>query len=98
MTRANPAKEWFQRVILGRYWLCFIVMGISFFGFGIGTLNLIYVFQANAQLLVTHGLQALWDGGLQQLVEILATGYASLFAYIVFKACEYHLAHGLTAK
>ena len=92
----NAAKAWFQRVVLRRYGLCFIVMGLSFFGFGIGTLNLIYVFQANAGLLLTHGWQALWDGGLVQLIEILVTGYASLLAYIVFKACEYRLAHGLT--
>lgn len=96
MRMGKAIKAWFQQVILSRFWLCFLVMGISFFGFGIGTLNLIHVFQANAQLLLAHGWQALWDGGFQQLVEILATGYASLLAYIVFKACEYRLAHGLT--
>ncbi|MES2948922.1 MAG: hypothetical protein V4858_10320 [Pseudomonadota bacterium] len=93
---APRIKAWFQRVILRPYWLCFIVMGLSFFGFGLGTLNLIYVFKANADLLVTHGWMALMDGGLLQLFEILLTGYASLLAYIVFKACEYRLAHGLT--
>jgi hypothetical protein len=96
MNPRNPLKAWFQRVVLRRYGLCFITMGISFFGFGIGTLNLIHTFQANAELLLTHGTQALWDGGLMQLVEILLTGYASLLAYFVFKACEYRLAHGLT--
>ena len=89
-------KIWFQRVVLHRVWLCFIVMGLSFFAFGLGTLNLVYVFQANAQLLLAHGWQAMADGGLLQLVEILLTGYTSLGAYIVFKACEYRLAHGLT--
>jgi hypothetical protein len=89
-------KIWFQNVVLRRVWLCFVVMGLSFFAFGAGTLNLIYVFQANANLLLTHGWQAMMDGGLQQLVEIFLTGYASLGAYIVFKACEHRLAHGLT--
>jgi len=93
---APAVKAWFQRVILRRYWLCFLVMGLSFFAFGLGTLNLIYVFKANADLLFTHGWMALMDGGLAQLFEILFTGYASLLAYIVFKACEYRLAHGLT--
>lgn len=93
---ASRAKAWFQRTILSRYWLCFMVMGLSFFAFGLGTLNLIYVFKANADLLLTHGWIALMDGGLVQLAEILVTGYASLLAYIVFKACEYRLAHGLT--
>jgi hypothetical protein len=96
MTATHSVKAWFQRTVLQRYWLCFVVMGLSFLGFGIGTLNLIYVFQANANLLITHGWQVLWDGGLLQLLEILVTGYVSLLAYIVFKACEYRLAHGLT--
>jgi hypothetical protein len=95
MAARNPLKAWFHRCVLRRYGLCFIAMGISFFAFGIGTLNLIHTFQANAELLLTHGAQALWDGGLMQLVEILITGYASLLAYIVFKACEYRLVHGL---
>ena len=94
--RPHPSlKAWFQRVILRRYWLCFVVMGLCFLAFGLGTLNLVYVLQANAHLLVEHGWQAVMDGGLVQLLEILITGYASLFAYIVFKACECHLAHGL---
>ena len=36
------------------------------------------------------------DGGLQQLLEVLATGYLSLAAYVVFKACEHHLVQALT--
>ena len=34
-----------------------------------------------------------WTGA---TAEILTTGYANLMAYIVFKACEYRLEHGLT--
>ena len=96
MQMTSTTKAWFQRVILRRYWLCFLVMGLSFFAFGLGSLNLIYIFKANADLLFNHGWMALMDGGLAQLLEILFTGYASLVAYIVFKACEYRLAHGLT--
>ena len=89
-------KTWFQRHVLHCAGRCFAVMGLSFFAFGLGTLNLIYVTQANAHLLLEHGWQAALDGGLWQLAEIVFTGYASLVAYIVFKACEYRLAHGLT--
>lgn len=89
-------KAWFQRVILRPYWVCFLVMGLSFLAFGLGTLNLIFVLKANAELLVTHGWIALVDGGLEQLLEILLTGYASLMAYVVFKACEIRLTRGLT--
>ncbi len=41
------------------------------------------------------------DGAARQLVELLVTGYVSMVAYIVFKACEYNLVRDLvdpTAK
>ena len=88
-------KRWFQRVVLGRLWLTFLVMGLAFFAFGVGSLNLFYLLQANATLLLEHGWLAVMEGGLRQLAELLATGYVSLAAYTVFKACEYRLAHWL---
>ena len=33
------------------------------------------------------------DGALRQLVELMVTGYVSMVAYLVFKACEYKLVH-----
>jgi hypothetical protein len=77
--------------VLGRRWLAFLVMGLAFFGFGLGTFNLFMLLKANADLLTVHGLQAVRDGGLQQLAELLLTGYASMACYVVFKACEYSL-------
>ena len=88
-------KRWFQAVVLGRLWLTFAVMGLAFFGFGIGTLNLFYLLQANGALLFDHGWAAVMEGGLVQLAELLVTGYAAMAAYTVFKACEYRLAHWL---
>lgn len=88
-------KQWFHRVVLARRWLTFIVLGLSFFLFGAGSLNLFFLARANAELLLAHGLQALMDGAAQQLLEILASGYASMAAYVVFKACEYRLVHWL---
>lgn len=96
MLKFTSPKAWFQRVVLKRYWLCFIVTGLSFFAFGLGTLNLVYVLQANARFLMENGWLAVLDGGLLQLAEILMTGYASLFAYLIFKACEHALVHRLT--
>ena len=90
-----PPKRWLQRHIFPRRWLTFLVMGLSFFIFGAGTLNLFYVFQANVDLLSNYGWDAVMEGGLLQLVQIIATGYASLIAYVVFKACEYQLTHWL---
>ena len=89
-------SRWFRRVVLGRLWLSFLVMGLAFFGFGFGTLNLFYLFQANAELFLQHGWLAVMEGGLLQLAELLLTGYLSLASYAVFKACEYRLTHWLT--
>jgi hypothetical protein len=86
-------KTWFHRLVLKRRWSTFLVMGLAFFAFGAGSLNLFYLLKANAGLLAEHGWQALMDGGLQQLLELLVTGYLSLAAYVVFKACEYSLVH-----
>jgi hypothetical protein len=93
--RAIVVNRWFHRVVLQRRWLTFIVMGLAFLGFGVGTLNLIYMAQANLRLLVDFGWQAVRDGGGQQLFEVLLTGYLSMAAYLVFKACEYRLVHWL---
>jgi hypothetical protein len=88
-------KRWFQRVVLGRLWLTFVVMGLAFFAFGVGTLNLFYLLQANAALLLSHGWLAAMEGGVLQLAELLLTGYLSMAAYTVFKACEHRLVHWL---
>jgi hypothetical protein len=84
-------KRRFRRIVLARRWVAFLVMGLTFFGFGLGTLNLFMLLKANADLLTMHGWQAVGDGGLRQLVELVATGYASMACYLVFKACEYSL-------
>lgn len=88
-------KDWFHRVVLSRRWLTFVVLGLSFTAFGAGTLNLYVLLKANLALLVEHGWMAAMDGGAQQLVELLISGYASMAAYVIFKACEYRLVHWL---
>ena len=90
-------RRWFHRTVLGRRWLAFATMGLAFIGFGVGTLNLFMLFKANAELFQTYGgRQAIMDGGLQQLIELLLTGYASLGCYLVFKSCEYTLVRHLS--
>ena len=91
-------KRWFHRLVLSRRWATFVVLGLSFVAFGAGSLNLFFVFKANINLLLEHGWMAVVDGGGQQLLELLITGYASMAAYVVFKACEYRLVHWLTDK
>jgi len=93
--RGAALPAWFRRVVLRRRWLAFIVLGVAFFVFGSGTLNLFFLLKANGELLVEHGWQAVMDGAAQQLVELLITGYVSMAAYVVFKACEHALVHHL---
>jgi hypothetical protein len=71
---------WFRRVVLSRRWLTFIVLGLAFFVFGSGSLNLFFLLKANADLLALHGWQAVMDGALQQTVELVVTGYVSIAA------------------
>jgi hypothetical protein len=86
-------RAWFHRVVLSRPWLTFIVMGLGFFCFGVGSLNLFYILRANANFLIENGWMAVVDGGLWQLVQLLLNGYLAMVAYVVFKACEHALVH-----
>ena len=88
-------RKLFRRWVLARPWLSFIVMGLSFLAFGGGTLNLIYLFQANARFIAEQGWQAVMDGALLQLLELVVTGAVSMAAYVVFKSCEHRLSHWL---
>jgi len=88
-------KRWFQRTVLSRRWLTFLVMGLAFFVFGAGTVNIFMLFKANAEFIASYGWQALMDGAARQFIELAVTGYLSLVAYIVFKACEIRLARDL---
>jgi hypothetical protein len=84
-------QRWFNESVLTRRWATFAVLGLAFFCFGAGTLNLFVLLRANGALIAEHGWRALADGGLRQLLELLLTGYASMAAYVVLKACEFSL-------
>lgn len=88
----------FQRFVLSRLWLTFVVLGLALFAFGAGTLNLGLLLMANTRFIGENGWRAVMDGGLMQLLELIASGYLSMAAYVVFKACEHRLsgwlAHG----
>ncbi len=95
MRLAGRAHALFQRLVLRRVWTSFIVMGLSFLGFGIGTVSLASLLKSNLDLVFSYGWQALMDGAAVQLFELLLNGYLAMFFYVVFKACEYRLVHGL---
>jgi hypothetical protein len=88
-------KHWFRRVVLSRSWLTFLVMGFAFFVFGVGTYNIFMLLSANIGLITQYGWLAVMDGAARQFIELVVTGYLSMFAYVIFKACEHRLAHGL---
>jgi hypothetical protein len=85
----------FQRLILSRLWLTFVVLGLSFLAGALGTLNLVTLLIANLSLLRDYGVAALMDGGLQQLFELTLQGLISCVAYVVFKTCEHRLSDWL---
>jgi len=92
------AHALFHRLVLQRAWTTFLVLGLSFLGFGTGTLSLASLLKLNIDLVLEHGWQALMDGAAMQLFELLVSGYVAMAFYIVFKACEYRLVHGLGDK
>ncbi len=95
LPRALQLRRHFQRVVLTRPWLTFIVMGLAFFCFGMVTLNLLHLLRANADLIVDNGVMALADGGARQLIELVVDGYVAMLAYVVMKTCEHALSHWL---
>ncbi len=89
-------RRWFRGTLLRRRWLCFLVLCLGFATFGVGTYNLFNLLKLNLELIAQHGVMALMDGALQQLAELVGTLIVSMAAYLVFKACEHSLVHGLT--
>ena len=48
--RSLQLRRHFQRVVLARPWLTFVVLGLAFSCFGMVTLNLVHLLRANAEL------------------------------------------------
>lgn len=78
-----------QRHVLSRPVASFLLLGVAFFVFGACTLNLWMLLVGNLRLLGGYGWQAAMEGALRQLVELVATGYLGIAAYVVLKACEH---------
>jgi hypothetical protein len=62
-------------------------MGIAAGGFALCSFNLLYLFQANFNLIATYGAMAAFDGGILQFVELAAWGYLALGCYVMFEGC-----------
>ena len=77
----------FRALFNGPAWRTFLLMG----GFGAlfagSSYNLFMLFRANLAYIAENGTMALMEGGLRQLVELIAYGYLSLAFYVLFKGC-----------
>jgi hypothetical protein len=71
-----------------RRWVAFVLFGISFVLGGLLTLSLLHALRANVEFLSMYGVVALRDGGVWQLLEIVAPGCFAAACYEVFKLCE----------
>jgi hypothetical protein len=71
-----------------RWWVAFILLGVSFVLGSMVTLNLLHMLSANLEFLSSYGLDAVREGGFRQLVEIAVSGYFAAACYVVFKLCE----------
>jgi len=94
MTAMQPAASdskqttLLKTLLIRHPWVAFLLMGASFLITGLITLNLIYLFHANIEFVIANGIMGLRDGGLQQLGELLISGYLGMAFYVLFKACE----------
>ena len=78
-------------------WLTFLLLGISFLLFGGLSLNLLHTLGANFEFLSMYGVEAVREGALKQLAEVVISGYLAAAAYITSKLCEKVLVERLTA-
>jgi len=69
----------------------FLAMGAFAACFAWTSYNLFMLAMQNVRFLREFGLVAVMEGGLRQLIEIIAYGYLSLAFYLGFKACETEL-------
>ena len=76
-----------NRLFHGPPWLTFVVMGIAAGGLALCSFNLLFLFQANFNLLWRYGAMAAFDGGILQFAELAAWGYLAIACYVVAEGC-----------
>jgi len=78
--------------------LAFLLMGAFFLLSGVMSIDLYVVLKANVDLFRKYGAQAIDDGALRQLVEILGTAISSIVFFVLFVMCERIVVDHLTAS
>jgi hypothetical protein len=85
--------------LLSLHWtLTLFLMGVFATFATWGSVEIFRLLRANLAFIAAHGALALMEGAAVQLVQLAAWGYASLVAYVLFKACERILVDKVTAK
>ena len=80
-------QVWLQKHLI----VCFLLMTVSFIGFGVLSFDLIRVLAANADYLSSYGLMALKDGGLQQLIGLCLKASIAMLFWVLFKLSELNI-------
>lgn len=88
----------FVTYLRGHSVLTFVLMGVFFLLSGVTSINLYVVLKANIDLFRKYGAQAVEDGALLQLVQILGTALLSIFFFVLFVVCERIVVDRLTSK
>lgn len=81
-------KMRFHKLFYWHWSVTLLLLCVSVFIFATASVNIFVLLQANLTLIMEHGTQALRDGALQQLLELVASSIVSAVFYIIFKACE----------
>jgi hypothetical protein len=84
-------KRILDRIFNGPAWRTFLLMGVFGGLFAITSFDLLMQFTANFEFISSYGVMALKDGGVLQLIQLIATGYLSIALYLLFKGCLYGL-------
>lgn len=78
--------------------LTFVLTGAFFLLSGITSVNLYVMLTANIGLFRMYGSQAIDDGAVWQLAEILGMGFLSVALFVLFVVCERVFVDRLTAN
>jgi hypothetical protein len=82
-----------------RHWLfTYVLMAVAFVVFGAASLNLVQFFSANIGFLWKHGWDAIQDGALWQLAELVLSAALAVCFYLIFKTCEHVLVQRIAHK
>ena len=82
-----------NRLFHGPAWLTFLIMGLAVGGLALCSFNLLFLFQANSQLIFTYGAMAAFDGGILQFLQLTVWAYLALVFYVLFEVCLHGLIH-----